>query len=198
MGKSKNFRFDGGAADHLGTSLLAFLVTLFSLGFAFPYAVVLVQRWRAKHTYIEGRRLIFLGTGLSLFGNWLKWFFFIIVTLGIYSFWVVPKVTKWVVENIDFDPMSANAPQYLPQAQTYQTAVPQPAAQYEPATYQAPVQNEMPQAVYDHGPEVQSQVPQVAIAEPVAPQPAAVTCPLCRTTFRYQGETACPRCGADL
>ena len=31
------------------------------------------------------------GTGMGLFGNWLKWWFLIIITLGIYSFWVVPR-----------------------------------------------------------------------------------------------------------
>ena len=27
-----------------------------------------------------------------------------IITQGIYSLWVVPRVQKWVVENTDFDP----------------------------------------------------------------------------------------------
>lgn len=108
MGKSKTFTFDGGAADYLGTAVLAFLITLFTLGFALPYAIVLRQRWRAKHTYINGRRLVFLGTGISLFGNWIKWFLLIIVTVGIYSFWVGPRVTQWVVENTDFDAAPAS------------------------------------------------------------------------------------------
>ena len=102
MGKSRTFKFDGGAADYLGTAILAFLVTLFTLGIALPYAIVLRQRWRAKHTIIDGQRLAFLGTGVSLFGNWVKWLLLIIVTLGIYSFWVAPRLVKWVVENTDF------------------------------------------------------------------------------------------------
>ncbi|MGE3327155.1 MAG: DUF898 family protein [Acidimicrobiia bacterium] len=103
MGKSKSFRFDGGAGTYLGTAILAFLITLLTLGIALPFAVVLRQRWRAKHTYINGQRLVFVGTGLSLFGNWLKWLLLIIVTLGVYSFWVVPRITKWIIENTDFD-----------------------------------------------------------------------------------------------
>ena len=103
MGKSRSFVFDGGAATYVGTAILAFLVTLVTLGFATPYAIVLRQRWRAKHTIVDGRRLVFVGTGISLFGNWLKWFLLIIITLGVYSFWVGPRVTKWVVENTDFE-----------------------------------------------------------------------------------------------
>ena len=103
MAKSKNFVFDGGAATYLGTSILAFLITVLTLGIAYPYALVLKQRWKAKHTYVKGYRLKFTGTGLGLFGNWIKWLFLCIVTLGIYSFWVAPRVTGWVVEHTDFD-----------------------------------------------------------------------------------------------
>lgn len=103
MGRSATFTFDGGAGTYLGTGILAFLVTVLTLGIALPFAIVLRQRWRAKHTLVGGRRLIFLGGGLQLFGLWLKWFILIIVTLGIYAFWVAPRIQKWIVENTDFD-----------------------------------------------------------------------------------------------
>ena len=104
MGRSRTHTFDGGAATYLGTSLLAGLITVCSLGIAYPYALCLRQRWKAKHTYINGHRLVFLGTGIGLFGLWIKWFLLSIVTCGIYLFWVAPRVQKWVVENTDFDP----------------------------------------------------------------------------------------------
>lgn len=98
------FHFDGGAGTFLGTAILAFLVTVVTLGICYPFALVLFERWKAKHTYVEGRRLVFTGTGLGLFGNWLKWLFLIVVTLGIYSFWVIPRLTKWRTEHLAFDP----------------------------------------------------------------------------------------------
>lgn len=104
MGRSATFKFDGGAGTYLGTGILAFLVTVLTLGIGLPFAIVLRQRWRAKHTLVSGRRLVFVGSGLQLFGLWLKWFFLIIVTLGIYAFWVAPRIQKWIVENTDFDP----------------------------------------------------------------------------------------------
>lgn len=88
-------------------SLLALLIIIFSLGFATPFAIVLKQRWRAEHTRINGHRLIFLGGGMQLFWLWLKWMFLLIITAGIYSFWMVPQVQKWIVENTDFDPASS-------------------------------------------------------------------------------------------
>ena len=104
MAKSNAFRFDGGAGTYLGTGILAFLVTILTFGICFPFALVLRQRWRAKHTYINGQRLIFNGSAVGLFGNWIKWFLLTVITLGIYGFWVGPRIQKWIVENTDFDP----------------------------------------------------------------------------------------------
>lgn len=103
MSRSKSFVFDGGAATYVGTCILASLVTLFTLGIAYPYALVLIQRWKAKHTFINGVQLKFTGTGAGLFGQWIKWFFLTLITFGIYSFWVTPRMTQWIVEHTDFD-----------------------------------------------------------------------------------------------
>ena len=75
---SKKFTFDGGAATYLGTAILGILITVFSLGICYPFAVVLRQRWRAKHSYIDGKQLIFTGSAVGLFGHWIKWFVLII------------------------------------------------------------------------------------------------------------------------
>ena len=103
MGRSTSFRFDGGAATYIGTALLAFLITVLTLGICTPFAIVLRQRWRAKHTYVHGRRLVFVGGAFQLFGLWIKWFLLIVVTLGIYGLWVAPRIQKWIVENTDFE-----------------------------------------------------------------------------------------------
>lgn len=98
----QRFRFDGGASTYIGTALLAVLVTTVSFGLAYPFAFVLMERWRAKHSYIDGRPLVFTGTGWGLFGLWIKWFLLIVVTLGIYSLWVGPRIQKWKWENTAF------------------------------------------------------------------------------------------------
>ena len=102
--KSGRFQFDGGAGTYLGTGILAALITIFTLGICYPFALVLLERWRAKHTHINGQRLVFTGTGMGLFGLWIKWFLLCVITLGIYSFWVAPRIQQWKVEHTDFDP----------------------------------------------------------------------------------------------
>jgi uncharacterized membrane protein YjgN (DUF898 family) len=99
---SGRFAFDGGAATYVGTALLALLITVVTFGICYPFAFVLRERWRAKHSLIDGQRLVFTGSAWGLFGRWLLWLLLIIVTLGIYSFWVGPRMQRWKWENTDF------------------------------------------------------------------------------------------------
>lgn len=101
---SGRFSFDGGAATFVGTAILAVLITVCTLGICYPFALVLMERWRAKHSFIDGRRLVFTGSAMGLFGNWIKWFLLSIITFGIYLFWVAPRIARWKWEHTDFDP----------------------------------------------------------------------------------------------
>ncbi len=103
MAKSGRFRFDGGAATFVGTGILAFLITVCTVGICYPFALVLRERWRAKHSYIDGFPLVFTGSAWALFGNWLKWLLLSIITVGIYLFWVGPRIQRWKWEHTDFD-----------------------------------------------------------------------------------------------
>jgi uncharacterized membrane protein YjgN (DUF898 family) len=100
---SGRFTFDGGAATYLGTGLLGVLITVCTLGICYPFALVLNERWRAKHSYIDGRRLVFTGSATGLFGHWVKWFLLSVVTFGIYLFWVGPRIAEWKWTHTDFE-----------------------------------------------------------------------------------------------
>lgn len=91
--------FDGGAGDFLVTGILAFLVTVFSLGICYPWALCMKEKWVIEHTVVDGKRLKFTGSAFGLFGNWIKWLFLCFITLGIYSFWVIPALQKWKANN---------------------------------------------------------------------------------------------------
>ncbi len=97
------FVFDGGAATFAGIWLLGVVVTVCTLGLGLPFAVVLKERWRAQHTLIEGRRLVFTGSALGLLLRWVVWEALIVVTLGVYLLWVIPRMTRWRVENLAFE-----------------------------------------------------------------------------------------------
>lgn len=95
MENNNNSYFDGGLLQLIGWRLLGFIITIFTLGICYPWALCMVYSWEAKHTVINGHRLYFDGTALQLFGNWVKWLLLTIITLGIYGFWLQIKIKQW-------------------------------------------------------------------------------------------------------
>jgi uncharacterized membrane protein YjgN (DUF898 family) len=94
--------FDGGLLQLIGWNILGFIVTAFTLGICYPWALCMVYGWKINHTVIEGKRLRFKGSAIGLFGNWIKWLLLCLVTLGIYSFWLGISLEKWKVRNTTF------------------------------------------------------------------------------------------------
>ena len=99
--KQKSY-FDGGLLSQIGVVILGTLITVITLGICYPWALCIVYGWKINHTVIEGRRLRFHGTAVSLFGQWIKWFLLSIITFGIYSFWLGIALEKWKVKNTTF------------------------------------------------------------------------------------------------
>jgi hypothetical protein len=79
--------------------MTALLIAALALEICYPFALVYRERRKAKQSSIDGRQLVFTGSALDLFGNWIKWLLLSIVTLGIYVFWVGPRVQKWIWEH---------------------------------------------------------------------------------------------------
>lgn len=94
--------FDAHLIQLIGHNILIVLWVVCTFSIAFPWAYASHQRWLAKHTVIEGNRLVFDGGGGQLIGNWIKWVFFTIITFGIYSLWVPLKLKNWQVKHLHF------------------------------------------------------------------------------------------------
>ncbi len=92
-------KFTGGLLGLIGISILQSLLCFITLGIGAPWAICMKEKWIAEHTFIDGHRLIFDGTGGQLFGNYIKWFLLTIVTLGIYGFWLSINMKKWLVKH---------------------------------------------------------------------------------------------------
>lgn len=92
-------KFDGGLLGMIGISILQGLLIFLTFGLAAPWAICMKERWIAKHTVIDGHRLVFDGTGGQLFGNYIKWFLLTLITLGIYGFWLSIKMKQWIVKH---------------------------------------------------------------------------------------------------
>jgi uncharacterized membrane protein YjgN (DUF898 family) len=90
--------FDGGLLQYIAWSVLGAIITTFTLGIAYPWALCMVYGWKINHTVIDGRRLKFSGSAVGLFANWIKWLLLCVITLGIYGFWLNIELEKWKVK----------------------------------------------------------------------------------------------------
>ena len=95
--------FDGKFIEYIAYKLLAFLISLVSLGIAKPWADKLLLEYQFNHTVYNGKRLKFEGKGTSLFVERFKWILLSIVTLGIYTLWIPLNMEKWIVSNLHFE-----------------------------------------------------------------------------------------------
>ena len=91
--------FDGGVFQWLGWKILGWLVTGFTFGICYPFAVNWMYSWEARHTVIDGRRLKFTGSAGGLFGTWILCLLLTFVTFGIYCFWVPLRIHRWKVKH---------------------------------------------------------------------------------------------------
>lgn len=95
--------FTGGAFANFGVNFVVTLVSLITIGLAFPAMTCWRLRWKAKHTFIEGRQLVFDGTGAQLFGKYLLWLLLSVVTLGLYLIFAAQlKYVAWETKHTHF------------------------------------------------------------------------------------------------
>ena len=94
--------FTGTLLGLLGVDLATRLLTVLSLGIAYPWLLCWKERWLKEHTYINGRQLAFDGTGAQLIGNWIKWSLLTIITFGIYALWLPIRLEQWTVKHTSF------------------------------------------------------------------------------------------------
>ncbi len=90
--------FTASMISWLGHHLFNFLLTLITLGFAYPWVRCREYRWEISHKVIDGKMLVFEGKGISLLGHWIVWMLLTLITIGIYGLWVPCKMQAWITE----------------------------------------------------------------------------------------------------
>lgn len=92
--------WDGGVLDTVINSIVASVIISLTCGIATPWAICYMMKFIIGHAVIDGKRLRFDGDGMQLFGNWIKWLVLMVITCGIYGFWVIPRLYQWVCSHI--------------------------------------------------------------------------------------------------
>lgn len=106
--------FDGRALEWFGLAALTFFATILSLGWAYPWARCTLEKWKAEHTVIGGRRMKFKGKVKSLFANHLVWSLLSVVTFGVYGIISYVEFEKWRAEQIYFETDTGKKPSVKP------------------------------------------------------------------------------------
>lgn len=91
--------FTGGVLGLIGINLFCKILTTISFGLLFPFVICYKQKWLAKHTVINRKKIVFTGKALSLIGHYLLWWLLCIVTFGIYLLWLPIKIENWKAKN---------------------------------------------------------------------------------------------------
>lgn len=106
----ENSKFDGSGAELLGYWILAIIVCTITCGFATPWMICKINKWRLSHTVVNGKRLTFTGSGGSLLGHWILWQMLTMVTCGIYGFFLHVALRKWEMKHtyIEDEPILAS------------------------------------------------------------------------------------------
>ena len=94
--------FDGTTLQLIGLRIAEWFLCGITLGLAYPWVMCMVERWKAKHTVINGRRLAFTGRGSQLFGWYILWSFLTLITFGIYIIWFGLGMERWRVKHTVF------------------------------------------------------------------------------------------------
>lgn len=92
-------KFTGGLLGLIGISIWQAILIGVTLGLGVPWAICSRQRWITKHTIIDGKQLVFDGTGGQLFGKYIIWFLLTLITFGIYGFWLSIKMQQWITQH---------------------------------------------------------------------------------------------------
>ena len=105
--------FDGSGLEYFVINLVGGLLCLVTLGLAGPWVICYAVGWERRHSVYSGRRLVFNGTGMQLFGKWIIWLLLTIVTCGLYSFVMGLKLEQWILSHTAFadevsDPNNSN------------------------------------------------------------------------------------------
>ena len=94
-------KFSGGVLSVFLFWIGAPILSAITLFLAVPFVCCTAIRWVCNNSTIGGKRYRFTGTAVGLFGRYIIWYLLTVITIGIYSFWAIRNLIRWVIENIE-------------------------------------------------------------------------------------------------
>ncbi len=107
-----NGLFDGNTAEYVGYSIIMVLVSMITLGIAFPWVYTMFMKWYMGHYVVTGYRMSFDGKGLQFLGTCIICVLLSLITFGIYTPWAVIRLNKWTYSHTHVAAPVNNQPIY--------------------------------------------------------------------------------------
>ncbi len=120
---NKESTFTGGAFMNAVIEWVSAFVTFITLGICYPFMACWKLKWKASHTFIDGRQQVFDGNGLQFMGRYMLLLFLSAITFGIY-YVLCAKVAieKWCTLHTHFADEIADASEQTGNEQTESTS----------------------------------------------------------------------------
>lgn len=96
------FEFKGSGGSYFWLVLWTSVITVITASIAYPWTLTARERYKARYTYVDGRQLVFVGTGFGLLGTWVLIVVLSIITVGIYLPWGACRLQRWRTNNLQF------------------------------------------------------------------------------------------------
>jgi len=112
---SKQFEFQGTAGEYFVVVIISSLMQIVPV-FGFALSMNYTYSWLADHTLIQGKKVKYSATFWETFKFMFVNILLVLITFGIYVFWFVPKMYRYIAEHVSFvdQPMAAPAPMAPP------------------------------------------------------------------------------------
>lgn len=94
-----NYQYRGSTIGNALNAVGAGLLNICTLGIAYPWAKTMRMRYICEHTYINGQKMRFTGSGGALWGQYIKWWLLTLITFGLYGFRISGRLRKWQIEH---------------------------------------------------------------------------------------------------
>ncbi|MCA9334204.1 DUF898 family protein [Candidatus Saccharibacteria bacterium] len=135
----KPLKFSAGAGSYFVVAIVVWIATYIPI-FGWAFALNFFADWLAKNSEVNGQKVHFTAG----YGESLKFIFIntllLIITLGIYTFWFVPKLYRYVADHTAYGAAEVAAPAPAPAAPVAETPAPEaPAAPEAPKPPTPPV-----------------------------------------------------------
>ncbi len=97
-----SFDFRGKGGSYFWLIIWTTVLNVMTLSLFYPWAACAIEKWKAKHTYVDNNQLVFTGSGAGFFGTWLLIIILTIITIGLYAPWGACRLQRWKTNNLYF------------------------------------------------------------------------------------------------